>query len=277
MDFRAVTIDISKAVKEELEILIALLNSINYEGITEEEETLVAYISADLFNKGLLEETLHDIEDSLHSKIISIESVKERNWNKEWETNFEPVIIDNRCVIRAPFHEPFDNMQYVITIEPKMAFGTGHHETTSLMVSAILDMDVKNKTILDMGCGTGVLGILSAMRGAKEIIAIDNDGWAFENTKENARINNVEIAVLNGSAEKIPEIKFDIVLANITRNVLIEHATEYAQALDFCGKLFLSGFLEEDVVLLEATYSELGLTAVNHTSLGAWQMLEFVK
>lgn len=277
MNYKAITIDISKAVSDELDILIALLNSIFYEGITEEDETLVAYISADKFNKELLEETLSDIEDSLHSKIISIENIKERNWNKEWEKNFDPVIIDNRCAIRAPFHDSFDNIQYVITIEPKMAFGTGHHETTSLMVSAILDLELKNKTILDMGCGTGVLGILAAMKGAKEIIAIDNDAWAYENTKENAKSNNVEITVLNGSADSIPDIKFDVILANITRNILIEHALEYVQALDFCGRLFLSGFLEEDIELLEATYSDLGLTAVNHTSLGAWQMLEFVK
>lgn len=277
MTYKAITIDISKAVNEELEILVALLDSINYEGITEEDETLTAYITADKYDKELLEETLKDIEDTLHSKIISTEDIEETNWNKKWEANFEPVIIDHRCAIRAPFHEPFDNMQYVINIEPKMAFGTGHHETTSLMVSTLLDMDLKDKTVLDMGCGTAVLGILAAMKGAKEVIAIDNDKWAIENAKENARLNGVEISVLHGSVESIPGILFDIILANITRNVLIEQASEYVQSLDYCGKLFLSGFLEEDIILIEATFTDLGLTAVNHTSLGAWQMLEFVK
>ncbi len=277
MQYKAITIDVSNSVTEELEILVALLDSINYEGITEEEETLTAFIPGNVFDKQLLENTLTDIEDSMHAKIISIETVEEKNWNQIWETNFEPVVIDNRCAIRAPFHESFENIEYIINIEPKMSFGTGHHETTSLMVSAILNMDLNNKTVLDMGCGTGVLGILAAKKGAKEVIAIDNDKWSYMNAQENVKLNHVEVSVLQGSVESLPDILFDVVFVNITRNVLIEQAAEYVQSMDYCGKLLLSGFLEEDVVLIEATYKELGLTAVNHASLGAWQMLEFVK
>ncbi len=277
MQYKAITIEISDTATAHVEVLIALLDSLNYEGITEEEETLTAYIPEDQYERDLLESTLADIEDSFHAKIISTETIEEKNWNQEWESNFAPVIIDNRCAIRAPFHEPFDQVEFVIQIEPKMAFGTGHHETTSLMVSSMLEMDFNKKTVLDMGCGTGVLGILAAKKGASEVIAIDNDKWAYENAIENGRLNQVEISVLQGSAEVIPEIKFDVILANINRNILIQQASEYVYSLDFCGKLLLSGFLEEDVVLIESTFSDLGLTAVNHTSLGAWQMLEFVK
>lgn len=277
MQYKAITIEISDTTTEHVEVLIALLDSLNYEGITEEDETLTAYISEEQYDRDLLESTLTDIEDSFHAKIISTETIEEKNWNQEWESNFEPVLIDNRCAIRAPFHEPFDDVEFVIQIEPKMAFGTGHHETTSLMISSMLEMDFRNKAVLDMGCGTGVLSILAAKKGASEVIAVDNDKWAYENAMENSRLNQVEISVLHGDTEVVPEIKFDVILANINRNVLIEHAPEYVYSLDFCGKLLLSGFLEEDVVLIEATFSDLGLTAVNHTSLGAWQMLEFVK
>lgn len=277
MDYTAVTIKISESNIDKTELLVALLDSLNFEGITEDDGFVVAYISTQEYNRNNLDLTLVGVKDQLHAVIAKEEIIEEQNWNAKWESNFEPVIINHRCVIRAPFHEKFEGMEYIINIEPKMSFGTGHHETTSLMISALLDMDIKNKTVLDMGCGTGVLGILACMRNASEVIGVDNDKWAFENSQENIKRNRVEMSVLHGDVEVVPDLLFDIILANINRNVLVEHAPDYANSLESCGRLLLSGFLEEDINIIEATYTDIGLTAVNHTSLGQWQMLEFVK
>lgn len=277
MQYTAVTIKINDFNEEKQELLIALLDSLNFEGIREQQELVIGYIDSGIYDKKNLLSTLSDVKDGISTEIIKEEQLADKNWNEEWEKNFDPVIIDHRCAIRAPFHKEFPSMEYVINIEPKMAFGTGHHETTSLMISSMLDMDFSNKTVLDMGCGTGVLGILSSQKGAKEVVAIDNDKWAYENTIENIRLNEVEMSVLHGGAEKIPNIEFDIILANINRNILIEQAIDYNRVLSFCGRLLVSGFLTDDVILIEETFKDLGLTPVNHTSMGNWQMLEFVK
>jgi ribosomal protein L11 methyltransferase len=168
-------------------------------------------------------------------------------------------------------------MEYSITIEPKMSFGTGHHETTSLMVTALLEMDLNRKTVLDMGCGSGVLGILALLKNAGRVIAIDNDKWAYENAWENASKNKVKMEVLLGSSNAIPPLEFDIMMANINRNILVEHAPDYCKRLSDTGRILLSGFLEEDIEIIESTYIDLGLTPVNHSSLGKWQLLEMVK
>lgn len=277
MNYTAVTIKINDATEEKMEVLVAILDSLNFEGITEEEDIATAYIASSLYDKNILEVSLAGVKEMLHAVVLKEEPVEEKNWNAEWEKNFDPVIIDHRCVIRAPFHSQFRNIEHVITISPKMAFGTGHHETTSLMISALLDLDVKDKTILDMGCGTGVLGIFASMQGAKEVVGIDNDKWAYENTIENAKINVANVIAKHGSVDAIPHSDFDIILANINRNILIEQAPDYHKALSNYGRLFLSGILAEDVEMVEATFVDLGFTPVDHKSLGKWQLLEFVK
>jgi ribosomal protein L11 methyltransferase len=277
MQYTAVRIKISECSEEHIGVLIALLDSLNFEGITEQGCEVVAYILTEKYDRNILELTLAGVKKTFHAFIESEELVLEKNWNEEWEKNFEPVIIDNRCIIRAPFHQISEEFEFVITIEPKMAFGTGHHETTSLMISTLLETELKNKTVLDMGCGTGVLGILSAMKGAKKVTAIDFDKWAFESAIENAAKNNVKLEVIMGTEDEIPAYEYDIILANINRNVLIEHAPQYVTNLCYTGRLLLSGFLEDDIEMIEATYVDLGLTPVSHTSLGKWQMLEFVK
>jgi ribosomal protein L11 methyltransferase len=277
MQYTAVKISLPDSSEEKLEVLIALLDSLKFEGIAEHGQEVVAYMASELFDRDILELTLAGAKELLHARIISEETITNKNWNEIWEKNFEPVIINNRCVIRAPFHKTFENMEYCLTIEPKMSFGTGHHETTSLMVSALLDMDLKDRTVLDMGCGSGVLGILTKIKNAGRVVAIDNDEWAFENAIENAQKNNVKLEVILGSSNVIPAIEFDIILANINRNILVEQAPDYVKKLSFTGRILLSGFLEEDIVIIEATYVDLGLTPVNHSTLGRWQMLEFVK
>ncbi len=277
MKYTAVTIEISDPNTEKQEILVAILDSLGFEGITETSEGAVGYIHSLQYDRNLLEVSLAGVKDPLHAKILHEEPLEEKNWNEEWEKNFKPVIVDHRCAIRAPFHEQFRNMEYVITLSPKMAFGTGHHETTSLMLSAILNMDLAGKRLLDMGCGTAVLAILAAMRGAEEVVAIDNDKWAYENALENIEVNTVKVEVILGGAKDIPVKEFDIILANINRNILIEQSVNYVRALNDCGHLLVSGFLAEDVEIIEATFADLSLTPINHQSLGNWQMLEFVK
>lgn len=277
MQHTAVTVKLPKPDPEQVNVIIALLDSLNFEGITEHSDYVVGYIETSIYNRKELVSTLNEVKDGIQADIVNEEKVEDKNWNEEWEKNFDPVIVDHRCVIRAPFHKEFTSMEQVINIEPKMSFGTGHHETTSLMISAMLDMDFSNKVVLDMGCGTGVLGILAAKKGAKEVVAIDNDKWACDNAKENIKLNTVEMNIILGGAEAIPGIEFDVILANINRNILIEQAADYNRALNFCGRLLVSGFLADDIVMLEETFKDLGLTPVNHTSMGNWQMVEFVK
>lgn len=277
MQYKAITIEYEKTAHDSGEVLVALLDNLNFEGITEQDDRVIAYIDSAIYDKKELQSTLESVKDGLPTKIVSEDILEDKNWNEEWEKNFDPVIIDHRCVVRAPFHDSFESMEYVINIHPKMAFGTGHHETTSLMISTMLDMDLSNKTVLDMGCGTGVLGILACKKNAREVIGIDNDKWAYENAKENVALNEVEMTVHLGGTEVIPNMEFDVILANINRNILIEQASGYHEALNYCGRLLLSGFLAKDVDMIEATFNDLGFTSVNHSTMGNWQMLEFVK
>ena len=277
MQHLAVTIQMKDATEEKLEMLVALLNTLDYEGITENDDNVIAYVESDRFDRKELRDLLENAYEDFHASITEEKVMEEKNWNEEWEKNFSPVVIDHRVAIRAPFHESFDSMEYVINISPRMAFGTGHHETTSLMISAMLEMELNKRKVLDMGCGTGVLGIFASMLGASEVIGIDIDKWAYENAIENVAKNQVEMTVMQGSSDKIPEIEFDVILANINRNILIEQAADYDRALNYCGRLLVSGFLKEDIDMIEVTFEDLGFTSVNHTSMGKWQMLEFVK
>lgn len=188
-----------------------------------------------------------------------IESI---NWNEEWEKNYAPIVIDNRCSIRAPFHSPRPDLEYDLVIEPKMSFGTAHHDTTALMLRWLLDMDLKNKKVLDMGCGTGVLAIFAHIRGASFIMAVDNYIWACTNTKENAARNGADfIQVLHGDVKLMDEITedFDLILANINRNVLLDDMPAYISRMAPKGLLLLSGFFIEDEPVLSGLAEKNGL------------------
>ncbi|SKB66259.1 ribosomal protein L11 methyltransferase [Soonwooa buanensis] len=227
------------------EILMAELIGIGFDSFTEEHDGILAYIQEDLYS----EETLKEL-NLLNSPDVEISyeyrQMPNINWNEEWEKNFTPINIDDKVLIRAEFHES-QNLPYEIIIQPKMSFGTGHHATTHLMIQQMYDMDFKDKKVLDMGCGTSVLAIFAKQRGAGETLAIDIDEWSVENSHENAERNNVDLKIELGTAENLGKEKFDVILANINRNILISDIPTYVKDLNDGGELLLSGLCFFDV------------------------------
>jgi ribosomal protein L11 methyltransferase len=257
------------------QILVAQLGELEFESFSEDEEELKAYIQTDLFDEKELKKC-QIFENDEFSIDYRVKQLPQQNWNQVWEDSFKPVLIADNCVIRAPFHPPFD-VEYEIVIEPKMSFGTGHHATTYMMMQALLEEDVNNNALLDMGCGTGVLAILAEMRGAKPILAIDYDSWCFENTSENISRNNCkQITPKLGSAEQISGI-FDFILANINRNILIEQLPVYYKHLSPNGILYLSGFYEEDLEKINAVASQNHLNYVKHHLKNNWVCAKYLK
>lgn len=259
---------------ENKEIIIALLADAGYDSFDENFQYISAYIPKNLFTEKLPDEILQSVTILFERIEITNYPVAEVNWNAEWEKNFVPIIVADRCLIRAPFHQPDTSIEQEIVIEPKMSFGTGHHATTALMVEHILNIDFKNKEVLDMGCGTGVLAILASKLGARSVVGIDIDEWAFENSIENAKRNQVtNFTVLLGGVECIGDKKFDVILANINRNILLEQIPTYASALNKGGILLLSGFYSSDVNILIEKAEKLNFKRVNQLEKGNWVAL----
>lgn len=267
------------------ELVFALLPDIlvehGFDSFEEQEETLLAYIPESEDKTNLLE----GIEQELPFEGLKLEYTSEAmpdiNWNEEWEKNyFQPILIgDNLCLIRAPFHASREDVKTEIIISPKMAFGTGNHETTALMMSYILSKPMQGLRVLDMGCGTGILGILALKQGASYLTAIDIDEWAYRNVLENASLNNVTIAeAMQGDATSLATKEpYDLILANITRNILLEDMPAYTAVLKSGGHLVLSGFYEEDVDILVAKAETLGLKKLSVESRNRWTRLELIK
>jgi ribosomal protein L11 methyltransferase len=206
-----------------------------------------------------------------------LKNIAIENWNKKWESNFKPIIVNEICQVRAPFHKA-KNIEYDIIIQPKMSFGTGHHETTRMMIKYILSNDFENKDVLDMGCGTSVLSILAEKRGAKKITAIDIDNWCYENSLENILQNSCKnITVMKGDVTLLVDKKFDIILANINRNILLSDINKYYTCLNSNGLLFLSGFYKKDIKLIEGKCSGLGLQLTENIFESDWVALKFTK
>ena len=231
------------------EILMAELIEIGFDSFTEEHDGILAYIQKDLFN----EEDLKEVSTLNNNEVTTSYTFQEMpniNWNEEWEKNFSPINVEDKVSIRAEFHEN-QNLPHEIIIQPKMSFGTGHHATTYLMIQQMLDMDFQNKTVLDMGCGTSVLAIFAKQKGAGKTVAIDIDEWSVENSRENAERNGVELEISQGTAENLGGENFDIILANINRNILISDIPTYVSVLNKGGQLLLSGlcFFDVDDVL----------------------------
>lgn len=260
------------------EVLIAELAERGFESFVETEEGLKAYIPEKDFSdellSGLATSNIQGLEMT-HSKII----IEDRNWNEEWEKNFSPIIVDDLCLIRAPFHEGLSPLKYNIVIEPKMSFGTGHHETTHLVASEMMKFGFDGKRVLDMGCGTGILAILARMLGAKECDAIDIDEWSYENTLENvARNNMTNIRTILGGADAIPAPgNYDVILANINRNILVRDMEFYTNSLSIGGHIFFSGFYTYDKEEIDKRAGSLGLSLISEQSKNEWCVLKYTK
>lgn len=257
-------------------ILIAELLEIGFASFIEEDTTLIAYIPDEAYKFDCLK----DIPFlKVHPEIkLYIKKLEEKNWNEEWERNYEPVIIEGKCHVRAPFHPSLPDIKYEILIEPKMSFGTAHHATTQLMAAWLMDLDIYGMDVLDMGCGTGILAILANKMGARSVMAVDNDKWAQQNAVENLRNNGVAegIAIL-GDASVIEPEKYDLILANINRNVLIQDLEKYAGGLRPNGQLLLSGFYESDADVIKSSAKTNGMRYEGVRTLNDWAALLFSK
>jgi ribosomal protein L11 methyltransferase len=262
----------------EREILLAKMSEIGFEGFIENEDKIQAYIPAELFSGDHFNELIDELF-ALGMKVqYMFHEIDEQNWNEEWEKKFNPVVIQKKVLIRAPFHDPGKDLPYTIIIEPKMSFGTGHHHTTRLMIEGLINLELEGRKVLDMGCGTGVLGIYACKRGAKSVLGVDNDQWAYENALENVENNGASTMNISfGDAGSLERMEFDVVLANITKDILVRDIPEYARHLAKKGVLLVSGFLAEDVqFVLNAAY-QCGLEHRETAEVSNWIYLSFKK
>ena len=259
------------------QILIAQLEETAFESFEETEEGVSAYVQKDVWSENILNDI--EILTNENFKIsYTTNEIEPVNWNEEWEKNFSPIDVDGICHVRAPFH-PATNAKYEIVIEPKMSFGTGHHETTHMMIQHLLDLDVANKKTIDMGCGTAILAILAEMKGAHPIDAVDIDNWCYLNSIENAERNNCKhISVCEGDASWLNNgQKYDVFIANINRNILLNDMTTYVNCMNDNAVLLLSGFYTEDFEAINESCENLGLTFESKKERNNWLSLKYSK
>jgi ribosomal protein L11 methyltransferase len=259
------------------DLLIHSLGEAGFDTFEETESGFNAYISESLAEELQEEQLFAPFRDTV-SFSYQKNFIPRKNWNEVWESNFEPLTIGNQCYVRATFHEPRPEFPIEIVIDPKMSFGTGHHQTTSMVMEFILTIDFAGKSVLDMGCGTAILAILAAKRGANDVTAIDYDEVCFESTLENTALNDVSfIRALCGSKEVIPDTKYDVVLANINRNILLDQIESYANVLNTGGILILSGFYDEDCEVLIEKAAAFGINFSEKHLSDNWASLKLVK
>jgi len=258
------------------DILIAELGELGFESFVETETGLSAYIQKSDWNPLILSQVA-SLNSGKYNIVYDKEEIAPVNWNNEWEKNFEPIEIDETVSIRAPFHE-VGTLKHNLIIEPKMSFGTGHHETTHLMVQHLLALDLKDKKVLDMGCGTAVLAILAEKLGAKPIDAIDIDAWSYENSIENIERNDCKnISVFEGDASLLIDQVYDVIIANINRNILLSDMNTYNKVLKNNGIILLSGFYTEDIPFIHAATSPYGWTKELSLERNNWVGLRYFK
>jgi len=258
------------------DLLIDQLGDLGFESFDQQDLYIKAYINESLFSPDML----NNLDTSLLSTFGSFtyiwEEIETKNWNAEWESNFTPVIVNNECIVRAPFHSLEKEYKYDIVIEPKMSFGTGHHETTKLMMQEILTLDITNKSVVDCGCGTGVLAIIASKLGASSIYSFDTDEWAVENSLENYSRNNCpDIICEQGNISLIDNKKFDVILANINRNILLENMQYFAKSLNPKGEILFSGIYTIDIKHLEEEAKKYNLFFKSSASNNNWAVCKF--
>ena len=257
------------------EILIAELGEKPFESFIETDYGFSAFIQKNLWTEDVLND-INILENPDFNITYTFEEIEPVNWNEEWEKNFEAINVDGLCHVRAPFH-PKTDAKFDIVIEPKMSFGTGHHETTHMMIQHLLETDVTGLKTLDMGCGTAILAILAEMKGANPIDAVDIDNWCYLNSIENAERNNCKhISVYEGDATVLKDKKYDLIIANINRNILLEDMQTYVSCLNPKGIILFSGFYEEDIPFIDASCTEKGLTFVKKLQRNNWVSLKYV-
>lgn len=259
-------------------VLASLLADIGYDSFVEHEEGTLAYVVSSLYDEEALKNVIENFP--LDAQVdYEVKDIEDQNWNEEWEKNyFSPIVLEDQCVIKSSFHKDVPDAKYTIIINPKMAFGTGHHQTTILMLQEILKRDFSGQSVLDMGCGTAILAILASMRGAKDVLAIDIDQWAYDNAIENLNLNavtNVEVEI--GGANLLGKQTFDTVIANINRNILLEDMHAYAAVLNKGGVLYMSGFYTEDIDILKEEAEKHALVFEYSTQKDNWAGVKFTK
>jgi len=259
------------------EILIAKLAELGYESFTEEPDMVKAYIPGKQFDEEAVKSIQVLMNDNISTVRYEWKLIKAENWNEQWEKSFEPVIVDSHCIVRASFHPIDKQYEYDLHIEPKMSFGTGHHETTQLMLTQILETDCVGKRVVDCGCGTGVLAILAHKKGASYVKAFDIDEWCVENTLENAQKNNVVIGVELKGIESLENETFDIILANINRNILMSSMKQFSKSLVEGGTLLISGIYNSDMDIIKEKASDCNLKFVSFLIKNNWVSCCFAK
>ena len=279
MNYKETVLSISPFTETNSDVLSAMLGPLGYESFVVEGDVLKAYIQESLYSEDALEEVIAAFPlEALVSFKSSV--IEQKNWNEEWEKNyFQPIILGDQCVIHSTFHKDIPEAKYDILIDPKMAFGTGHHETTSQMLTEILDFDFEGKDVLDMGCGTAVLGILAAKKGAKTVLAIDIDDWVCDNAEENRSLNGVEFVEIKcGDASLLnTDRTFDVIFANINRNILLNDLCHYAAVMRPGASIFMSGFYVEDITMIREEAEKQGLRFNHFRDKNNWVAIQFEK
>ena len=272
MNYYEIKFSIKPNTEINRDVLAAILAETGFESFSENSNGIDAYVSEKLFDEEKIKNCISGFPLKNAQLNFTSSFIEAKDWNEEWEKNFfRPIIINDQCVIHSSFHENIPQLQYDIIIDPKMAFGTGHHETTSLMISYLLDIDVKNKSFLDMGCGTAVLAILAKMKEAGPVVAIDIDEWAYNNSIENISLNNTpDIDIRLGGAEMLGREKFDVIFANINRNILLNDIHIYSSCMKQGSQLFMSGFYVEDMEMIKSECLKNNLQFVSCMEKNNW-------
>ncbi|KAB5392983.1 50S ribosomal protein L11 methyltransferase [Bacteroides fragilis] len=279
MKYFEFTFDTHPCTETVNDVLAAVLGEAGFESFVEREGGLTAYIQQSLYNEETLKTELANFPVPDTEISYTFAEAEDKDWNEEWEKNFfQPIVIGDRCVIHSTFHQDVPKAEYDILINPQMAFGTGHHETTSLIIGELLDSELTGKSLLDMGCGTSILAILARMRGAKPCTAIDIDEWCVRNSIENIELNGVtDIAVSQGDASALQgKGPFDVVIANINRNILLNDMKQYVACMHPGSELFMSGFYIDDIPAIHREAEKHGLTFVHHQEKNRWAAVKFV-